>query len=310
MKPQKKDVAQQITDAIIERLEAGTKPWQRLWSGGPCSRPLRVCGTPYRGINCLLLWLIAADKGYDASNWMTFAQAQKLGGQVRKGEKASPAIFYKVLAPAEKDSSDDEDGEGRGKRRVMKSYNIFNADQIDGLPERFYDKAEQTKTEPYDDEVRVRAYLETIPITVHHGGGRAFFSINGDFIQMPDPERFKSFPHYAATRAHELVHATGHKSRLDRTFGKRFGDKAYAMEELVAETGSAILGAELGLPDFMLDGHASYLASWLKILKEDKNAILTAAARAEEAVEMLNNMAAGGNDAKITASESMEMADA
>jgi antirestriction protein ArdC len=289
MKPPTKDIAQQITETIIERLEKGVQPWERPWTFGPCSRPLRSCGTAYRGINCLDLWLTASHKGYASAHWMTFAQAQKLGGQVRKGEKSSPAVFYKVLGSD--DANENDDDAFHVVRRVMRGYNVFNADQIEGLPARFYIEPIKHEEDPYADENRVRQFLEAIPITVRHGGTRAFFSIAQNYIQLPEIDRFNSFPSYASTRAHELIHATGHESRLNRTFGKRFGDQAYAFEELVAETGAAILGAELGLPNIMLDGHASYIGSWLKILKNDKNAIMTAAARAEEAVELLHTMA-------------------
>lgn len=279
--------AQTITDAIIARLEAGTRPWQRPWTGTAASRPTRWQGDLYRGINAIWLALIADLRGFTSPFWMTYRQASELGGQVRRGEKSTIAVFYKSYG---KQVEDRETGEDRTEaRRVLRSYPVFNASQIDGLPERFHPKPVPI-LRAEDDPVRraeLQDALDAIPASVRHGGDKAYYAPSADFIQMPEVEAFKSFESYAAVRFHESIHWSGADHRLCRTFGQRFGDEAYAMEELVAELGSAIVGAELGLPVEHLDDHASYIASWLRVLRADSKAILTVAARADEAASYL-----------------------
>ena len=289
------DIASDITAAIIARLEAGTKPWEQPWTGAPLCRPLRSCGTPYRGINILLLWMRAEAQGYTSPWWLSYKQAALLGAQVRKGEKATHCVFYKQLggSDARGDQSDHDasgdSGDGISKRggRVLRSYPVFNADQIDGLPARFAPPI-KTDTQPaYADSARLATALERIPVTTVHCGATAFYRPSTDVITLPVRQDFRDYPSYAATRLHETAHATGHKSRLARDFGGRFGSNAYGFEELVAEMASAMVGAALGLPTTLLDNHASYVASWLAVLKSDKNAALTAAARAQDASDMI-----------------------
>ena len=278
--------AQIITDAIIARLEAGTRPWKKPWTGVAAQRPLRSCGTPYKGGNIFWLWLVADMLGYTSPYWMTYRQSQLLGGQVRKGEKSTIAIFYKAYG---KQIEDGETGEPTTEtRRVLRSYAVFNADQVDGLPERFHPKAEAI-TQPADPDrlAELIAFFDRIPAVTHHGGTQAFYSPSGDYIQMPAPDCFADADRYGAVRAHECAHWTGAEHRLDREFGRRFGDDKYAAEELVAELASAILGAELNLPVDHLDDHASYIAGWLRILKADPRALLTIASKADEAATYL-----------------------
>ncbi len=277
--------AARITAAIIEKLEAGTKPWIQPWRGLPVSRPLRSCGTPYRGMNVFWLWMMAQENGFSSPYWMTYWQCAELGGQVRKGEKSSIAIFYKSYT---KELEAEDHGEAQEeKRRVLKSYAIFNADQCDGLPESYYPEADVQDVEPEGREAAFDAFFARIDANIREQGCSAYYEPTPDRITMPPATLFDSYYHFYATLAHELSHWTGHKSRLDRDLKNRFGSAAYAAEELVAELSSAILGAELGLPVEHLDSHASYIASWLKLLKKDDRAMLTAAARAEEASELL-----------------------
>jgi len=277
--------AARITQEIIARLEAGTKPWIKPWRGVPVSRPLRACGTPYRGMNVFWLWMVADMCGYASPFWMTYNQAQKLGAQVRRGEKSTIAIFYKSYT---KEIESAESGETcEEARRVLKAYPVFNADQVDGLPERFHPAAALELVEPAGREQELDAFFAAIPAELRHQGDEAYYEPIADRITMPPAQLFGGFDHYYATLAHELSHWTGHASRLDRDLKNRFGTAAYAAEELVAELSSAILGAELGLPVAHLDNHASYIDHWLKLLKQDDRAILTAAARAEEASSLL-----------------------
>ena len=272
--------ADTITQAIIDRLEAGVRPWRQPWTGGPVSRPLRSCGTPYRGVNVIWLWMAAATQGFVSPYWLTYRQAQLQGAQVRKGERGTIAIFYKSYS---KTVADEACGDMTDEtRRVLKSFTVFNASQIDDLPER-YAPAVKLLPEPTARDRMLDAFFAAIPARLRHGGGEAYYTPSRDEITMPEIAAFSDRDHYRSTLAHELSHWSGHESRLARSLSGRFGSDAYAMEELIAELSSAMIGAELGLPVAHLDDHASYLASWLKVLKADSRAILTAAAKAEEA---------------------------
>ena len=277
--------AARITQEIVARLEAGTKPWIKPWRGVPVSRPLRACGTPYRGMNVFWLWMVADMCGYTSTYWMTYNQARKLDAQVKKGEKATIAIFYKsytkeVEAPDTAETSEES-------RRVLRAYPVFNADQIEGLAERFHPAARLDVVEPEGRLAQLDAFFAAIPAALRHQGDEAYYEPAADRVTMPLAHLFSGMDHYYATLAHEFSHWTGHASRLDRDLRNRFGTAAYAAEELIAELSSAMLGAELGLPVTHLDSHASYIEHWLKLFREDDRAILTAAAKAEEASSLL-----------------------
>ncbi|MBE0580035.1 zincin-like metallopeptidase domain-containing protein [Devosia sp.] len=285
------DVYERVTAKIIEQLEAGTRPWHRPWAinTAPLTRPLRANGLAYRGINTLLLWMQAQTCGYRSNFWMTYRQALELGGQVRKGEKAATVVYAGAIERTEQN----EKGEDEESRiPFLKAYSVFNADQVDGLPERFRPVvAEPNK--PIDQMQRIEAadtFFANIGADLRHGGDRAFYQPAADFIQMPLYETFESAEAYAATLAHEAVHWTAHTSRLDRDIKNAFGTKDYAREELVAELGAVFLGADLGLFIEPRADHANYLASWLEVLKEDKRAIFRAAAHAERAATFLHRL--------------------
>lgn len=281
-KPSPADI---ITSAIIDRLEAGVRPWVKPWRPGLGGRPLRVTGDPYRGINCFWLWLVAEGAGYNSRTWMTYKQAQAMGAQVREGERSQIAIFYKsysktVESPVTGDSADE-------MRRVMRSYAVFNADQIDGLPDKFYPRA--LNAVPPADTLpdRAQRFVDALPAMVHVHGDRAFYNRIADSITMPPIDLFTTRAYWASTLAHEAGHWTGHPDRLDREFGKKFGDDAYAFEELCAEMTAALLGADLDLPTAHIDDHANYIGSWLRVLRRDNRAVMTAAAKAEAATGFL-----------------------
>ena len=279
--------AETITRAIIDRLEAGVRPWVRPWrSCAGQGRPLRADGEPYRGMNTFWLWLAAEQCGYRSRHWMTYRQAQSLGGQVRAGEQAQFAIFYKAYSK-QVDSSERPGELVDEHRRVMRSYAVFNADQIDALPSNFY--PEPLSLVPPGDRLdpRAQCFVDRLPARLRTGGDRAYYNLRADVITMPPVEQFDTRAAWAATLAHEGGHWTGHPDRLARSFGKRFGDQAYAFEELVAELTAALVGADVGLPTTHLDDHAAYIGSWLGILRRDNRALLTAAARAEEAAGYL-----------------------
>ena len=286
----KSDIAASITATILEKLESGTKPWVQPWRGTPISRPLRHCGAAYRGINTVMLWMAAQAAGYASPYWMTYRQAEVLKGQVRKGEKASYAVLYKTIAARDARDGDGSmlgEGDDTRTRRLLRSFAVFNADQIDGLPARYYPVIDDIVAIPEIHRPQLEAFFERVPALVRHNGTQAYYNLSRDEIVLPPVDRFSSYDGYFATRGHETAHWSGHKNRLNRQFGARFGDQAYAFEELVADISAAILGALLGLPEAQLDNHAAYVANWVKVLKNDKNAILTAASKADEAVDYI-----------------------
>ncbi len=202
------------------------------------------------------------------------------------GETSQPSVYFTSV---KKEERDDVTGEDTVRTiRFMRSYSVFNCEQIDGLPLHFYpDDRDKAPLAPSAKREAIAAFFEPIPIDVRHGGDRAFYAPGADYVQLPQKTAFVSEDHYAATLGHELGHATGHPDRLDRTFGKRFGDKACAFEELVAEITSGRICYELELPSELHDSHASYVDHWLQILKADKSAIITAAAKSEQAFAWL-----------------------
>jgi antirestriction protein ArdC len=286
----KTDLYERVTAQIVASLEQGVPPWLKPWSvaaPGNAVRPLRANGQPYRGINVLMLWGAAADRGYACPVWMTFKQALELGGCVRKGEHGSLVVYASTFTRTE--TNDNTGEEAERDIPFLKGYTVFNVEQIDGLPERFLAPAPALPAGLERIE-RAEAFAAATGAVIRHGGNRAFFSPSGDFVQMPPLQAFRDGESYYAVLAHELTHWTGHKSRLDRTFGKRFGDRAYAFEELVAELGSAFLAADLALTPEPRPDHAGYLANWLDVLKADKRAIFTAASHAQRAADFLSNL--------------------
>ncbi len=278
-----------VTDRIVADLEAGVLPWLKPWTGGQTgasvNRPLRHNGEPYSGINVLLLWGDAIDKGFSASTWMTYRQAAALGAQVRKGEKGSLVVY------ADRYTKDETGESGEAVERCiafLRAYTVFNVEQIDGLPER-YRPAPVVQTPALQPIAAAEDFFAASGAVFRHGGDQAYYVPSADLIQLPRAEAFRDAESYAATKAHELIHWTGHEKRLARRFSKRFGDDAYAVEELVAELGSAFLCADLGVTPEPRPDHASYLAHWLAVLKADKRAIFTAAAQAQKAAELLHD---------------------
>lgn len=283
------DVYFRITNQIIASLERGVKPWTQPWSAahaaGPVTRPLRHNGQPYAGINILTLWCAAYERGYSAPIWMTFKQALELGAAVRKGEKGSPVVYASKLTRSETDDATGETSE----RDIpfLKAYTVFNVEQIDGLAEHYTARQNATPNTAARVET-AELFFAATGADIRHGGDRAFYAPGPDFIQIPDFAAFTDAESYYATLGHECVHWTRHASRLDRDFGqKRFGDEAYAREELVAELGAAFLCADLGIACEDRDDHAAYIAHWLQALKDDKRCIFAAAAHAQRAVDYL-----------------------
>jgi antirestriction protein ArdC len=235
-----------------------------------------------------MLWSAAIAKGYAAPIWMTYRQAQELGAHVRKGEEGSLVVYADKIIRTETDAETGEEAE----RAIpfMKGYTVFNVEQIEGLPEHYYGKP-QARTETVQRIAHVEAFFAATGASVVHGGSRACYVISTDNIHMPCIDFFRDAESYYAVLAHETCHMTRHPSRLDRDFGrKRFGDEGYAMEELTAELGSAFLCADLELTPEVRDDHAAYIASWIKVLKDEKRAIFTASSHAQRAADFLHGL--------------------
>jgi antirestriction protein ArdC len=278
-------------------MEKGEQAWQMPWhrTGADISRPRNVASrNPYHGINVPALWAAASDKGYQSGWWGSYKQWQEVGAQVRKGEKASPIVFWKKIKKA---LTDEATGETViGTFPLARPWSVFNAEQQDGWTEPEPPASEN----PARVIEHVRQFVESTLAEIRHGGERAYYNRAGDFIQMPPMERFTgtatSTPTeaYYSTELHELTHWSGGTKRLSRDFSGRFGSAAYAFEELVAELGSAFLCGDLRISDVPRDDHARYLKSWLTVLRDDKKAIFTAASQATKAAEFLHSLQPDG----------------
>ena len=290
---EKQDIYTRITNQIVSHLEKGVRPWARPWNAehaaGRITRPLRHNGKPYSGINVLSLWASAMAQNFAAPIWMTFKQASELDAHIRKAEKGSLVVYADSITRKE---TDEKTGDEIDREiPFLKGYTVFNVEQIDGLPPQY---ATQATPPPPNASARI-AQAERLAAssqaTIRHGGGRAFYAPQADIVQMPPFEAFRDAESYYATLLHELTHWTAHGSRLARELSKRFGDAAYAAEELIAELGAAFLCADLGVTLEPRDDHASYVAVWLKVLRNDQRAIFTAASQAQRAVQFLHEFA-------------------
>ena len=271
-----------ITDKIMSVIEAGEASGCISWAGQGASAsgmPVNLkTGKAYSGVNVLLLWAETQDKGYASNFWLTFNQARELGGNVRKGEKATQGVFWGTREIEEENEGDTE----TRKAAFCKAFYVFNLDQIDGITAPDAAPADNV----WDAHAVAESLIRSSGARIIEGGNKAFYRPSADVIHMPDRARFECAENFYAVNLHELTHWTGHHSRCNRNLQNRFGDEAYAMEELVAELGSAFLSAETGLRG-RIEGHASYIKSWLKVLKHDKRAIITAASKASQAARFI-----------------------
>ena len=289
---EKQDVYTRITNKIIAALEQGVRPWAKPWNtehaAGKITRPLRHNSQPYSGINILMLWTSAMEQGFAAPVWMTFKQALELNAHVRKGERGSLVVYANAIKRTEHDDATGEDVER--ETPFLKGYTVFNVEQIDGLPEIYYAKAE-SKLTSVERIARAEEFFSHIPVTLKHGGNRAYYAQELDYVQMPIIEAFRDAESYYATLGHEFIHATKHPTRLARDLGRKtWGDEGYAREELVAELGSAFLCADVKLTPEVRDDHAGYIANWLEVLKNDKRCVVQAASYAQKAVDYLHGL--------------------
>jgi antirestriction protein ArdC len=281
------DTYKTVTDAIVKAIESGdTGAWRMPWhTNGDCNfSPINTASRkPYRGINTLCLWAASQEKGYVSGEWGTYQQWQDRGAQVRKGEKSTSVVFWKFAATGKESADASPDTESKDRLMFCRTYNVFNAAQVDGLKV----SADVTVETVEDRIASADAFFAAVPAVVRHQGNRAFYRASEDAITLPEFSAFDSPLDYYSTRAHETAHWTGAKGRCDREFGKRFGDNAYAMEELVAELSAAFTMASIGLSSTPREDHQNYIASWLRVMKADSKAIFTAASKAQAAADYI-----------------------
>jgi len=275
-------VTAQVTDALTK----GVIPWRRPWHSGHGLPVNAVSKKPYRGVNVFLLSL----SDHSDNRWLTFRQARELGGNVRRGERSAPVVFWK---PWSIEGTDQDSGEViKWNIPLLRKYHVFNVCQCDGLELPPLDVENGRANERVE---RAEALVRAVPNppTIREGGGSAWYRPIDDVVQVPPLEYFDTADHYYSTLFHELGHATGHKSRLDRpTVMDRiqFGSSGYGREELIAELTSAFCCASIGLDNSLVDNSASYIQSWLTVLKSDSKAVVMAASKAQRAADYLQGV--------------------
>ena len=285
------DLQQQVTDTIIQQLEAGTVPWHQPWKGNnnrlPALPKNYTTNKRYNGINILLLWSSALVNDFATAEWATFKQWSEKKEMIRKGEKGSLVVYYDVMEK-------EVDGELKEIPFLKSSY-VFNRCQLSS----YTPLAETQSDEPaplFERIEQVDSFVQNTQAMIQHTGARACYIPSADLIEMPLPESFETGEHcsaeehYYSTLFHEMVHWSGHAKRLNRTKGKKFGDHDYAAEELVAELGAAFLSAELQINPVAKADHANYINSWLKVLKDNKKFIFAAASEASKAVDYMQSL--------------------
>ena len=281
----KADAYNVVTDKIIEALESGHVPWHKPWRSVRGEMPTSLqTGREYRGINVWILSVEAQLRGYSSPYWVTFKQAKERGGSVRKGEKGTQVVLWKPI----RKSGENEAGETEDRSFLMlRHFTVFNIEQCDGI-----EIAADTEPLPERDPIGACEAIVTGYVpgpTIQHGGNSAHYSPALDYVQMPQIGQFDTAEHYYGTLFHELAHSTGHESRLNRdTLSKPnvFGSEDYSKEELVAEMAAAFLCGEAGI-DVNVQHRAGYIQNWLRALKDDRKLLVSAAAKAQKASDLV-----------------------
>lgn len=293
------EIRQQITEKIVTALKAGTAPWRRPWNnltnaGSPANV---VSQKSYTGVNPLILELVCMERGYQSRWWGTFRQWQELGLRIKprptnveRGHYGSKIVFCKPITKtvARTNADGDSTDERQARFFMLREFCVFNAEQCEGEGIEKY-LAQPRATREFTDFTPFEAVIAATGADIRHAGNRAFYQPTGDFIQMPPKEAFESEVAYYGTLAHEGCHWTGNEKRLNRLKkNARFGDAAYAFEELIAEIGGCYLCNEAGVPQSDdLSNHQAYLGHWLSILKGDPSSIFSAASQASAATDFI-----------------------
>jgi antirestriction protein ArdC len=304
----KKDLYETITSRILDALDKGTVPWRMPWRrANGDTFPISIStGKHYRGMNCFLLQLSAHVRGFENNRWVTFNQAKALGGGVRKGAKGELVVFWKKWEVKDATAKD-----GKKTVPVLRYFNVFNASEVDGLPARFIPAP--VEITPHDSIGSAEAIVSGMPQApvIRHEGGRAFYRPATDIVTMPERGRFNTGEEYYSTLFHELAHASGHESRLNRLPSKNEtgfigGEGEYAREELVAEMTSAFLCAESGISPAVIENQAAYLDGWRRKLRADTKAVVVAAGQAQRAADFILARTWNDKPAEAAAVESTE----
>jgi antirestriction protein ArdC len=278
----------EITDKIIAELEAGRVPWVQPWGTSAAKAPLAMpknasTNRQYSGVNILILWGAVIERGFSGQSWLTFRQALSLGGHVRKGELGTTVVYADRFVPNDERRRAAETGEDVQAIPFLKRFTVFNVDQCEELPDEIANAAAPPPAGLI--EPTVDALIKGSGISFRIGGDRAFYATVEDYVQVPPPQAYFEPINWHRTALHELGHATGHSSRLNRDQSGSYGTKKYAFEELVAELSSAFSCASLGIVPTVR--HADYIGSWLEVLREDVRAIVRAASQASKAADYL-----------------------
>ena len=281
------DIYSRITADIIAAIEAGASEFKMPWhhNGNSTSRPINLASNrPYRGVNTLALWASATRAGYAGGIWGTYQQWNSKGVQVRRGEHGTIVVFWKIDARQNRrESNHESDGEENHHRVFARAYTVFNSAQVEG-----YTPTERPALAEAERIEQAERFCNNLGIEVRHGGDSAFYTPAKDFVQVPEFQRFRNATAYYAVLLHECGHASGAKHRLDRDLAGRFGTESYAMEECVVELLSAMVCGDLALTAEPRPDHARYIASWLKVLRDDPRAIFTASSKAQQAADWMH----------------------
>lgn len=283
MPADKFDLYQTVTDRILFALDQGTVPWKRPWSVEGGIHVNLKSKKAYRGVNQLLLDLAAMAEGYTSPYWVSFKQAQDLGGSVKKGEKSTLITFWKRIEVKDVNAPG-----GKKKIALLRYYRVFNVAQCEGIEDKVPATVTADGTE-FDPIESAEYIVENMPNKppVSHGGDRACYSPMLDAVTMPHRKQFVGESEYYSTLFHELAHSTGHKSRLDRDLNGTFGSDPYADEELIAEITASFLNAQCGILDDVIENSAAYIEGWRRKLSNDPKLIVKAAGKAQKACDYI-----------------------
>jgi len=278
----------EITDKIIAELEAGHVPWVQPWENAAAKAPVAMpknaaTDRQYGGANVLILWIAAREGRFSGQRWLTYRQALAMGGHVRKGERGTTVVYADRFVPRDEKRRANETGEEAKAVPFLKRFIVFNTDQCDALPTEIATAVPPQR--PGMIEPTVEALIKATGIDFRIGGDRAFYAPAEDYVQVPPPAAYFEPINWHRTALHELGHASGHPSRLNRDLGGSYGTKKYAFEELVAELCAAFCCPSLGIVPTVR--HADYIGSWLEVLREDNRVILRAASQASKAAGYL-----------------------
>lgn len=281
------NVYEVVTERMIELLDRGVVPWRKPWVDSDCPQNL-VSRRPYHGINTFLL----LSRGYESPFWLTFNQAKNYGGKVKKGEKSTIVVFWKMVPKRdeEEENKDDEEGEKEDLIPLLRYYRVFNVEQVEGID----DKIPEIETYSFNSIEAAERVVSEMPVPPHiDRGAKAAYYPTRDTILLPQKDKFAVEERYYSTLFHEMVHSTGHQSRLDRpevSHSTSFGSSDYCREELVAEMGASFLNAHAGIQTEQTEEqHAAYLQAWKQKLRDDNRLIVSAAGRAQKAANFILN---------------------